>query len=194
MSITIYEGSILDVKADAIVNPANSFLRHGGGLARIIANAAKDYGKITPVTQPHGLHTGREQEIIDAAGRAWQAEQDAHPLIPTGGAALTSAGHLPYKGVIHAVGPVWGGGDYEEDILLELAHISVLELCYAERFESVVLPAISCGIFGYPPELAARIALQTAAGASDYGVSNVTFAIVDPVVLGCFRDAKGELR
>lgn len=186
MSVTIYEGSILDVQADAIVNPANSFLNHGGGLARILAAEAAPWLSDAPYFDS----VERDRAVASAA---WRKEQAAHPLIPTGGAGLTSAGALPYKGMIHAVGPVWGGGDYEEDLLLELAHISVLEVCATQGFKSVVLPAISCGIFGYPPELAAKIALTVADGAGDYNVDNVTFAITDPIVLGCFSDAAKQV-
>lgn len=160
MSITIYRGSILDSTADVIVNPANSFLRHGGGLARIIANAAMDYRSVIPAKQPHGLHTDEEYDEIRYLAGEWQREQDEHPNIPTGGAGWTSAGAMNarYMGIIHAVGPIWGGGVYCEDTLLWLAHGSALNLAYKRGAKSIAFPAISCGIFGYPVEYAADTA------------------------------------
>jgi O-acetyl-ADP-ribose deacetylase len=155
MSITLHQGSILDSTADFIVNPANSFLRHDGGLARVIAKAA---------TGPlHPAYSGdqRDPMIPDEWGQMWLNEQATHPLIPTGGAAKTSAGHLPCKGIIHAVGPVYGGGTFCEATLLISAHSEALALARRWKGQSIAFPAISCGVFGYPVERASRLAIAT---------------------------------
>lgn len=151
--ITIKQGSILDFDGDYIVNPANSFLNHGGGLARIIAEAAMD---IPDKKVPEHTYFNAYREAM-----GWLMEQENHPDIPVGGACLTSAGRLPYKGIIHAVGPIWdGGGLHEADLLFE-AHQSALAIATEEGGEnvSIAFPAISCGIFGYPVEQAASVAL-----------------------------------
>lgn len=150
MSVSIHRGSILDSKADFIVNPANCWLRHGAGLAKVIADAAAPYAS-------------RYEAMTDQAGwdtcAAWRREQSRHPLIATGGAGLTSAGALPYKGIIHAVGPVWGGGALYEPMLLQQAHHSALGIAERQGGKSIAFPAISCGLFGYPVEEAAPVAV-----------------------------------
>lgn len=144
--IKIHQGSILDCEVDTIVNPANSFLQHDGGLARVIAKAAAPGCDLT------GLPASNR------ADKEWTAEQEAMPLVATGNAVATSAGRLPYRRLIHAVGPVWNGGDFYEADLLSLAYQNACALAYDERFRSIAFPAISCGVFGFPVERAAKIA------------------------------------
>lgn len=148
MSITLHKGSILDSAADYIVNPANSFLRHGGGLAAVIEAAATEFDPQKRSYYPMGIER-------------WHEEHASAPLIPTGDAYMTCAGALRYIGVIHAVGPIWKDGHrFLERELLELAYESALELVPADS--SVALPAISAGIFGAPIEEVARIAIGVA--------------------------------
>jgi O-acetyl-ADP-ribose deacetylase (regulator of RNase III) len=161
VSITIHEGSILNVEADVIVNPANGFLNHGAGLARIIADA-------------------------DRSGAIWAASR-ATPTLPVGGATATTAGDLPFEAVIHAVGPAWGGGDYHEDALLRLAHVNTLDLCRMNDWRSVVFPAVSCGLFNFPPYRAAKIALG-AVLAHGEGI-DVTFALMEAEHVEAWTDA-----
>lgn len=157
MNITLHQGSILDSEADFIVNPANSHLRHGGGLAFVIEQAATKLftaGDL-PSAPIRDLKIGRDaQDAIDE----WNEAHDAAPLIPTGGAHLTPPGRLPHVGVIHAVGPIWGGGSYFEASLLMLAHRNALKIA-EDHGGSVAIPAISCGIFGYPVKLASLTAV-----------------------------------
>lgn len=136
---TLHRGSILESKADYIVNPANSFLRHGAGLAKVIADAAapKD----------------------SAERKAWWREQRIAPLIATGNACMTTAGALPYRGIIHAVGPVWNGGSFYERSLLISAYHRALDLAERAGGKSVAFPAISAGLFGFPISSAAIHAL-----------------------------------
>ena len=153
MSITIIKGSILEAETDTIVNPANSFLQHAGGLARVIANAA------APAYQNIPYEHSRFAAYIN--GQAFLNEQALHPNIPTGAAGWTSAGVLPYKGIVHAVGPIWGGGEFYEHELLYEAHESAFKVASEQRCASIAFPAISCGIFGFPVDQAALTAVDS---------------------------------
>lgn len=159
--ITLHHGSILDSTADYIVNPANGFLRHDGGLAKVIADAATN--------NRHPLSrslTSSVEEIIDsyAAHKVklalWRGDHERAPLIATGNSHMTGAGALPYRGVIHAVGPIWNAGHFMEIDLLEMAYESAFESVPVGY--SVAAPAISAGIFGAPIDVVARIAVAVA--------------------------------
>lgn len=161
MSITIHRGSILDSKADCIVNAANGHLRHGGGLARVIDQAAQtmpDYGplgkRIPGPIAPETTHP----EL--AAIHRYREDHKAAPLIATGNVHVTSAGVLPFKGIIHAVGPIWNGGEFAEERLLRQAYRNACRAALAHDWTSIAFPAISAGIFGYPPDEVARVAVE----------------------------------
>jgi O-acetyl-ADP-ribose deacetylase (regulator of RNase III) len=154
VSIEIREGSILDFEGDCVVNPANSFMRHGAGLARIIADAAQSVG--------YSAQTGKPDPARFAAARAFRAENAAVSLTATGNVAVTSAGVLPFKGIVHAVGPIWNGGAYHEAELLERVVDRALAEALDREWRTIALPAISCGIFGFPVDRAARIMVQEA--------------------------------
>src|SRR5512135_1421443 len=113
---------------DAIVNAANSHLQHGGGVAGA---------------------------IVRKGGRSIQEESDAIGFVPVGGAAMTGAGKLKARHVIHAVGPRMGEGD--EDAKLAKAIASVLSVAAEQGLASISVPAISAGIFGFPKDRCARI-------------------------------------
>lgn len=168
-------GSILEADADAIVNPANSFLRHGGGLARLIADAA------APKVNPFGK--------CDAIGKAWWDEQFRHPSVPTGGACVTSAGHLPFKGIIHAVGPIWKDGTLYERELLEECIWSIGETAEVNRWSRIAVPAISCGLFRFPVEEAAAILWATAEKAEELSTLEFTFYVM-PEHVEAFEEAR----
>jgi O-acetyl-ADP-ribose deacetylase (regulator of RNase III) len=140
MPVTLHSGSILDATTDAIVNPANSHLRHGGGLARVIDDAA---------TKPFyvaGTFGGTLDELKaaraahDVKRLQWDADHASAPLVPVGAAHATSPGVLDFKAVIHAVGPVWGGGHHYERELLADAHNSAFML--AEELQSSPSPCL----------------------------------------------------
>lgn len=114
-------GDMTREEVDAIVNAANTHLAHGGGLAGA---------------------------IVRAGGEVIQEESDRIAPVPVGGAKATSAGNLPCRWVIHAVGPRWGEGD--EEAKLRSAVRASLDEAARLRARSVSLPAISTGIFGYP--------------------------------------------
>ncbi len=180
MSVSIVQGSILDFQGDAIINPANSFLRHGGGLAKVIADAAAGW----PEGSPYWTEDEAEQQ---AAAHVWRLEQENHPNIPTGGIGVTSAGALDYAAIIHAVGPIWGGGGFHEDSLLGRAHIEAFDYAL-ERDWSVAAPAISCGIFGFPVERAAKIAMFAAKSYSNLG-GDITFYLFEDAHYAAYEDA-----
>lgn len=169
MSLEIVQRSILDLDVDAIVNPANSDLMHGGGLAAVIARAA-------------GLGLAADCEQIVTVRR-----------LPVGSAVSTRAGDLPFKAVIHAVGPRWGDQEPEEsERLLTDAHASSLDVLADLGFNSVAFPAISCGIFRFPVELAAPIALRAVSDAAGHG-TRVVFALPDTDVFEAFFKAASDL-
>jgi O-acetyl-ADP-ribose deacetylase (regulator of RNase III) len=139
----VVRGNLLEEPVDAIVNAANGHLAHGGGVAAVIARAA---------------------------GPALQDESDAlvrkHGAFPTGSAVVSSAGKLPFKGVIHAVGPRYGEGDEESKLFNAL--ICAFQEAKAQNWNSVSFPAVSSGIFAVPLEICAR-AYVKAARASPLG-------------------------
>jgi O-acetyl-ADP-ribose deacetylase len=135
MKIEIVEGDITRLEVDAIVNAANSRLQHGGGVAAA---------------------------IVRSGGPAIQQESDRIGHVPVGSAAATSAGTLPARYVIHAVGPRMGEGD--EDAKLASATRAALETAEELRLSSIAFPAISTGIFGYPVDRCATVMLREAFG------------------------------
>ena len=137
--LQIRQGDLTQEDVDAIVNAANSHLAHGGGVAGAIVRRGG-------------------YEIQEESDR-WVAE---HGAVPTGQVAVTSAGSLPCKWVIHAVGPVWHGGSAHEEELLESAVLNSLLKAEELRLGSIALPAISSGIFGFPKERCAEIMIATA--------------------------------
>ena len=128
----LVEGDITTEMVDAIVNAANEYLQHGGGLAGTILR------KGGPVIR-------RESD-------AWV---HTHGSVSHAKPAWTSGGNLPCRYVIHAVGPVWGVG--EEDAKLNAAVAGSLKIADELKLKSIAMPAISTGIFGYPKERAANV-------------------------------------
>lgn len=134
------KGDLLEEPVEAIVNAANGRLAHGGGVAGAIARAA-----------------GPElQKESDALVRARGA-------LSSGQAAATGAGRLPFKGVIHAVGPRYGEGDEERKLVLALSR--AFAAASARGWESVAFPAVSSGIFSVPVGICARAYVAAARAA-----------------------------
>ena len=165
-TLALVEGDITTVAADAIGNAANAALAGGGGV---------------------------DGAIHRAGGPAIVAELRArHPYgTPTGTAVATSAGELPARWVIHAVGPRWQGGGHGEPELLASAYRSVLTLAAELGARTVTLPAISMGIYGYPAAGGARVAVETVAEALRAGapIERVTFVLRGPEVVDAFEAA-----
>ena len=160
--IRLLSADLTERDVDAIVNAANSRLQHGGGVAGAIARKG---------------------------GPVIQEESDAIGFVPVGGAAMTSAGRLTARHVIHAVGPMMGEGD--EDDKLKRAVTSVLKLASEKRLQSISVPAISAGIFGFPKDRCAKILVgETAAflkGAAGTSLRLVEFCITDREAFDRFR-------
>lgn len=130
--LEIYKGDITKAHVDAIVNAANSKLQHGGGVAAAIAR--------------------RAGEVIIQESQKWIQE---HGPVSHHQPAYTSAGKLPCRLIIHAVGPIWGEGD--EDLKLAAAIQGCLTQAQKLGVRSLAFPAISTGIYGFPIERAATI-------------------------------------
>jgi O-acetyl-ADP-ribose deacetylase len=127
--------NLLDESVDAIVNAANGHLAHGGGVAGVISRAA-------------GPALRQESDLLI---------QRQGP-VPTGTAVVTAAGKLPFKGVIHAVGPRQGEGDEEAKLFRAL--VSAFACAKERGWSSVAFPAVSSGIFAVPLDVCARAYLK----------------------------------
>lgn len=164
----LVHGDLTEEHVDAIVNAANAHLQHGGGVAAAIS------------------HRGGAQ--IQAECNAWVR---LHGPVKHAEPAVTRAGGLPCRYVIHAVGPVWGEGD--ETAKLTQAIGGALRKAEELKLESLALPAISTGIFGFPRDLAAEITLQTIqehfASQKTGGLRHVRLVFIDLPTLQAFSDA-----
>ncbi len=133
MKLELIQGDITKVDADAIVNAANSSLQGGGGV---------------------------DGAIHRAAGPELLAECRTVGRCPTGQARLTKGYRLPARHVIHTVGPVWQGGRQSEEATLARCYKSVFALVEQHGLRTVAFPSISTGVYGFPIEKAAPIALR----------------------------------
>ncbi|WP_461257885.1 O-acetyl-ADP-ribose deacetylase [Treponema sp. R80B11-R83G3] len=163
--IQVILGDITRQAVDAIVNAANESLLGGGGVDGAIHSAA-----------------GRELEL---ACRKIHEEKGG---CKTGDAVITTGGNLPAKFVIHTVGPVWHGGKQHEAELLSSAYLSSLRLAAENGIKTVAFPNISTGIFGFPKEQAAKIAVSVVA---DFLNNNKTS--VESVIFVCFERENFEI-
>ena len=133
--IHIHIGDITKFEADAIVNASNDSLTPGGGVSGAI------YGAAGPEM---------EKEALSKEGGC-----------PTGQCRVTGGYNLPADHVIHCCGPVWRGGKNGEPELLASCYRHALELAEEMNLDHIAFPAISAGIFGYPPDKAAKVAIET---------------------------------
>jgi O-acetyl-ADP-ribose deacetylase (regulator of RNase III) len=169
-TLELVEGDLTQQHVDAIVNAANSRLAGGGGV-------------------DGAIHRRGGPSIMEETDRRYPDG------CPTGSAVLSGAGKLPAKYVLHAVGPVWHGGSSGEAELLAAAHRRCLELAVAQGCASIAFPAISTGVYGYPYDRAARVALQTTLEfLQQHGQpSLVRFVLFDPPALAAFTATLKDL-
>jgi O-acetyl-ADP-ribose deacetylase (regulator of RNase III) len=153
--IDIRQADITRLEVDAIVNAANASLSDGAGVCGAIHRAA---------------------------GPELLAECRTLGGCDTGDAKITAAYNLPARHVIHAVGPVWRGGGHNEAELLANCYRNSITLAEQQQLESIAFPAISCGIYGYPVEQAAGIAIESTLLA----LRNCSH--VEQVIFACFGD------
>lgn len=167
--IRLVQGDITRLDVDAIVNAANNTLLGGGGV---------------------------DGAIHRAAGPELLAECRGLGGCETGEAKITGGYNLPARWVIHTVGPVWQGGDNQEDELLARCYRRSLALAVANGIKTIAFPAISAGIYGFPLERATGIALRETLDflATDTSLETVTFICFSEDAYRCYRDALESLR
>lgn len=162
--IRIIKGDLTESNVDAIVNAANSYLQHGGGVAGA---------------------------IVRKGGQAIQEESNKIGYVQVGSCVLTTGGSLKARYVIHAVGPQWGEGDEENK--LKNAVKNTLMLAAKKGFKAISMPAISAGIFGFPKERCANIIIgQTKRfleDNSEISLREINFYLIDEDIIGFFTEA-----
>jgi O-acetyl-ADP-ribose deacetylase len=166
--IRILEIDITTLRVDAIVNAANQSLLGGGGV-------------------DGAIHRAAGPSLLAACRALPQTRPGVR--CPTGEARLTPGFSLPARFVIHTVGPVWEGGDDGEAELLAGCYRNTLRLAKENALASIAFPAISCGVYGYPPDLAAKIALDEIAKHAGDG-RQVTICCFGERILQSYREAQ----
>ena len=136
--IKLLLGDITKIGVDAIVNAANSSLLGGGGV-------------------DGAIHRAGGRAILDECRKIVERQGGC----PTGEAVITTAGNMPARYVIHTVGPVWHGGMNNEDQLLANAYSNSLRLAVDNGVKTIAFPNISTGVYGFPKDRAAKIAIET---------------------------------
>ncbi|NLW60416.1 MAG: O-acetyl-ADP-ribose deacetylase [Firmicutes bacterium] len=171
--IEVIQGDITKVEVDAIVNAANSTLLGGGGV-------------------DGAIHRAGGPEILAACKRIREQQGGC----PTGEAVITTAGRLPAKYVIHTVGPVWRGGGQDEPRLLANCYRNSLALAVENAVTTIAFPNISTGVYRFPKEQAAEIALQTVVEflKADAQIKKVIFVCFDRENYEIYQSKINELK
>ncbi|MGV3587610.1 MAG: O-acetyl-ADP-ribose deacetylase [Adhaeribacter sp.] len=156
--LVLFRGDITKVAVDAIVNAANSSLLGGGGV-------------------DGAIHRAGGPAILEAC----QEIRARQGFCPTGEAVITTAGRLPAKYVIHTVGPVWQNGEMDEPEQLANCYQNSLKLAVENKAKTVAFPNISTGVYGYPKDKAAQVAIKAVNKflATDSFLDYVVFVVFD---------------
>jgi len=162
--IEVVQGDLTKEDVDAIVNAANRSLLGGGGV-------------------DGAIHRAGGPSILEECRRLNGCD--------TGDAKITTGGNLPARHVVHTVGPVYRGGERGEPELLASCHMRSLEVARDNNLKTVSFPAISCGVYGYPIEAAARIAVGTVAEfvSANSGFERIRFVLFGPDTYAAFEKA-----
>jgi O-acetyl-ADP-ribose deacetylase (regulator of RNase III) len=166
MAVTFVVGDLTQQRVDAVVNAANEALAPGGGVCGAIRRAGGD-------------------QIFEECARLGGCA--------TGDAKATGAGRLPARYVVHAVGPVWHGGDKGEAELLASAYRRSLEVAEELGCRTIAFPALSTGIYGYPVELAAPVAARAVSPLEDR-FEEVRFVFLDEELRRVYENAFEQVR
>ncbi len=164
-AIDLYQGDITRFVCDGIVNAANESLLGGGGV-------------------DGAIHRAGGPSILEECRRIGRC--------PTGQAVATTAGELPAQKVIHTVGPVWKGGQAGEEALLRSCLTKSLALGVFHKLPHLAIPAISCGVYGYPLKNAAKVSLQAVQDflkeLPEGSLRRISFVLYDGPAYQIFRD------
>ena len=166
--IRLIKGDITDQNVDVVVNPANSYLQHGGGVAGA---------------------------IVRKGGKIIQTESDKIGFVPVGSSVITTSGQLPCQAIIHTVGPRIGEGN--EDLKLSKSIHSSLSLASDHNYKSISIPAISSGIFGFPKDRCANILLDESIKFLQNNkttLETIEFCIIDDETLFHFKNKFKKLK
>ncbi|SDJ24601.1 O-acetyl-ADP-ribose deacetylase [Natribacillus halophilus] len=134
MKIEVLQEDITTLAVDAIVNAANKTLRGGGGV-------------------DGAIHRAGGKDILEECKQIGGCE--------TGEAVITTAGKMPARHIIHTVGPIWNGGGQDEERLLKNCYANSLRLAVDHDLQTIAFPNIGTGVYGFPKDRAARIAVET---------------------------------
>jgi O-acetyl-ADP-ribose deacetylase (regulator of RNase III) len=167
MRIDVMKADITKLQVDAIVNAANSSLLGGGGV-------------------DGAIHRAAGPELLEECRRLGGCR--------IGQAKITGGYKLPARYVIHTVGPVWRGGTAGEPNLLASCYVSSLNLATEKQIKTIAFPAISCGVYGYPADKAARVAVKTVADflQNDQTIEKVIFTCFNDEIFAAYQQSLGE--
>jgi O-acetyl-ADP-ribose deacetylase (regulator of RNase III) len=174
MPIAIIQADITTLQVDAIVNAANEAMLGGGGV-------------------DGAIHRAAGPRLLDAC----RAMPEVRPGVrcPTGQARITPGFDLPANWVIHTAGPIWHGGTHAEPALLAACHQHALEIARQHAIDSIAFPAISCGVYGYPRDAAAGVAMNVLADEQHrmHTPRRIVLCAFDPDMANAWRRAAKRL-